>query len=49
MAPGRVVSTLTYNGQFPGPLLRFMQGRRTWVDTTRPGANSTVPVAIRSV
>lgn len=32
LAPGRVVSTLTYNGQFPGPLLRFMQGRRTWVD-----------------
>lgn len=32
LAPGRTVSTLTYNGQFPGPLLRFMQGRRTWVD-----------------
>lgn len=32
LAPGRVVSTLTYNGQFPGPLLRFTQGRRTWVD-----------------
>ncbi|WP_297601550.1 multicopper oxidase domain-containing protein [Mycobacterium sp.] len=32
LAPGRTVSTLTYNGQFPGPLLRFMQGRRAWVD-----------------
>lgn len=32
LAPGRVVPTLTYNGRFPGPLLRFMQGRRTWVD-----------------
>ncbi|OBH72176.1 copper oxidase [Mycobacterium mantenii] len=32
LAPGRVVSTLTYNGQFPGPLLRFTEGRRTWVD-----------------
>jgi len=32
LAPGRTVPTLTYNGQFPGPLLRFMQGRRTWVD-----------------
>ncbi|OBB94852.1 multicopper oxidase family protein [Mycobacterium sp. 852002-40037_SCH5390672] len=32
LAPGRIVSTLTYNGQFPGPLLRLTEGRRTWVD-----------------
>jgi FtsP/CotA-like multicopper oxidase with cupredoxin domain len=32
LAPDRVVSTLTYNGQFPGPLLRFKEGQRTWVD-----------------
>ena len=32
LAPGHVVSTLTYNGQFPGPLLRFDEGRRTTVD-----------------
>lgn len=32
LAPERIVSTLTYNGQFPGPLLRFKEGRRTWVD-----------------
>lgn len=32
LAPGRAVTTLTYNGQFPGPLLRFTQGRRAWVD-----------------
>ncbi|WP_231127904.1 multicopper oxidase family protein [Mycobacterium colombiense] len=32
LAPDRIVSTLTYNGQFPGPLLRFKEGRRTWVD-----------------
>lgn len=32
LAPGRMVSTLTYNGQFPGPLLRFTEGRRTTVD-----------------
>lgn len=32
LAPERVVSTLTYNGQFPGPLLRFKEGRRVWVD-----------------
>src|SRR5579872_3517666 len=27
VAPGRVVSTTTYNGQFPGPLLRLTAGR----------------------
>jgi FtsP/CotA-like multicopper oxidase with cupredoxin domain len=32
LAPDRIVSTLTYNGQFPGPLLRFKEGQRTWVD-----------------
>ncbi|OBJ00609.1 copper oxidase [Mycobacterium sp. 1165196.3] len=32
LAPDRTVSTLTYNGQFPGPLLRFKEGRRAWVD-----------------
>ena len=28
----RFVSTTTYNGQFPGPLLRFREGERTTVD-----------------
>ncbi|MDB6104236.1 MAG: copper oxidase [Gammaproteobacteria bacterium] len=28
LAPGHVLSTTTYNGQFPGPLLRFTEGRR---------------------
>nr|WP_082964147.1 multicopper oxidase domain-containing protein [Mycobacterium sp. E796] len=32
LAPGHTASTLTYNGQFPGPLLRFKEGQRTWVD-----------------
>lgn len=32
LAPGHTVSTLTYNGQFPGPLLRFKEGQRTSVD-----------------
>ena len=32
LAPDRIVSTLTYNGQFPGPLVRFREGQRTWVD-----------------
>jgi FtsP/CotA-like multicopper oxidase with cupredoxin domain len=32
LAPDHISSTLTYNGQFPGPLLRFKEGQRTWVD-----------------
>ncbi len=32
VAPGRILSTTIYNGQFPGPLLRFKQGRRVVVD-----------------
>lgn len=32
LAPGQIVSTLTYNGQFPGPLVRFKEDQRTWVD-----------------
>ena len=32
IAPKRIVSTITYNGQFPGPLLRFKEGRQATVD-----------------
>jgi len=32
IAPKRIVSTTTYNGQFPGPLLRFKEGRAVTVD-----------------
>lgn len=32
IAPGKRLSTTTYNGQFPGPLLRFTEGKQTWVD-----------------
>ncbi|MFJ5032485.1 multicopper oxidase family protein [Streptomyces sp. NPDC088560] len=32
IAPGTVVSTTTYNGQFPGPLLRLTEGRPVVVD-----------------
>jgi FtsP/CotA-like multicopper oxidase with cupredoxin domain len=32
LAPDQIVSTLTYNGQFPGPLVRFKEGQRAWVD-----------------
>jgi len=32
LAPGRVVRTTTYNGGFPGPLLRLRAGRQTTVE-----------------
>jgi len=32
LAPDRIVSTTLYDGQFPGPLLRFQEGRPTIVD-----------------
>jgi FtsP/CotA-like multicopper oxidase with cupredoxin domain len=40
LAPNRIVSTTTYNGEFPGPLLRLTEGQRVTVDihnrTERP-------------
>ena len=32
IAPDRILSTITYNGQFPGPLLRFKEGVPVAVD-----------------
>ena len=32
LAPHRIVSVTTYNGQFPGPLLRLKEGERVTVD-----------------
>jgi FtsP/CotA-like multicopper oxidase with cupredoxin domain len=32
IAPKRIVSAITYNGQFPGPLLRFKENRQVTVD-----------------
>ncbi len=32
LGSGHIVSTTTYNGQFPGPLLRLTEGRRVTVD-----------------
>ena len=32
LAPDRIISTVAYNGQFPGPLLRLKEGRRVVVD-----------------
>ena len=32
LAPDHIISTTTFNGQFPGPLLRFKEGRQVTVD-----------------
>ena len=32
IAPKHIVSTITYNGQFPGPLFRFKQGQAATVE-----------------
>ncbi len=32
LAPDHIISTTTYNGQFPGPLLRFKEGQPVSVD-----------------
>lgn len=32
VAPKKIISMTTYNGQFPGPLLRFKEGQRVTVD-----------------
>ena len=32
LAPDHIVSTRLYNGQFPGPLLRFKEGQRITID-----------------
>ncbi len=32
IAPRRIISAITYNGQFPGPLLRFKEWRQVTID-----------------
>jgi len=32
IAPNQILSTITYNGQFPGPLVRFQEGREVTVE-----------------
>ena len=32
VGPQHIISTTTYNGQFPGPLLQFKEGRQAVVD-----------------
>ena len=32
IAPNRIISTTTYDGQFPGPLIRLKEGRQVTVD-----------------
>jgi FtsP/CotA-like multicopper oxidase with cupredoxin domain len=40
IAPKRIISTTTYNGQFPGPLLRFKEGQPVTVEIVN---NTDVP------
>jgi FtsP/CotA-like multicopper oxidase with cupredoxin domain len=54
IASSRIISTTTYNGQFPGPLLRLKEGRKVVVDirnqTDRPEQlhwhGQTIPVDV---
>ena len=32
LAPNHIVSTTLYNGEFPGPVIRLREGRRTTID-----------------
>src|ERR1051325_1165447 len=32
IGPNTTISTKLYNGQFPGPLLRFVEGKRVTID-----------------
>lgn len=32
IAPNRIISATTYNGQFPGPLIRFKEGQQAVID-----------------
>jgi FtsP/CotA-like multicopper oxidase with cupredoxin domain len=34
IGPSQIISTMLYNGQFPGPLLRFREGQATTVEIT---------------
>lgn len=50
LAPEITVSTKTYNGQFPGPLLRFTDGKRVVVDAAVDrggGCGSSLPAGLR--
>ncbi len=40
IAPNKIISMATYNGQFPGPLLRFKEGQQVTVDIMN---NTDVP------
>jgi len=54
IAPNKIISATTYNGQFPGPLLRFKEDQQVTVDvlndTDVPGQlhwhGQTVPVDV---
>ena len=39
-APHRTIRTIAYNGQVPGPLLRFQEGRPVTIDVTNQTATA---------
>ena len=45
IAPKRIVSGITYNGQFPGPLLRFKEGAPVTVEVQNDGHARAVALA----
>jgi FtsP/CotA-like multicopper oxidase with cupredoxin domain len=50
IAPDRIISTTTYNGQFPGPLIRLKEGQPVIVDihneTDTPGLQLQNSIAL---
>ena len=42
VAPRRTIKTIAYNGQVPGPLLRFKEGQPVTIDVTNQTGNSEV-------
>jgi len=40
--PHKTIKTIAYNGQVPGPLLRFKEGRPVTIEVTNQTANSEV-------
>jgi FtsP/CotA-like multicopper oxidase with cupredoxin domain len=45
IAPKHIISTTTYNGQFPGPLRRFKEGQQITIDIFN---DSDTPEQIRA-
>src|SRR5258708_7750 len=49
IAPKRIISLVTYNGQFPGPLLRFKEGRQDRKSTRLNSSHQIISYAAFSL